>query len=319
MRVFVAGGAGFIGSHAVERLLRMPEVERVTVFDNFSSGQYHHLPGGQLRLHIVRGEIADLLNLGAAMQGHDVVFHFASNPDIAKAVNDPAIDFWQGTFLTHNIAEAMRSAGVRQVLYASGSGVYGDYGRQLLQEDHRPMLPISTYGASKLAGEAILCAYAHLFGIRTWIFRFGNVVGARQTHGVLFDFIRKLKANPKCLSILGDGEQTKSYIYVDDALDAVWLAWRKATDRFNYFNVASDDSTTVTEVAGIACNALGLSEVELQYENEKRGWPGDVAFIRLNSSKIKSLGWRARCGSLQALEQAAAALRNLDLPLISSL
>lgn len=308
MRAFVAGGAGFIGSHAVERLLRMPHVERVTVFDNFSSGQRAYLPSGQPRLNIIGGEIADLTDLCAAMQGHDLVFHFASNPDISKALNDPAIDFWQGTLLTQNIAEAIRSAGTRQVLYASGSGVYGDCGDQLLDEDHSPMLPVSTYGASKLAGESILCAYAHLFGIQAWVFRFGNVVGPRQTHGVLFDFVRKLRADPNRLSILGDGEQSKSYIHVDDVLDAVWLAWQKNSARFSYFNVATDDTITVREIAALAADTLGFSGVRFEYAGGAKGWPGDVPVVQLDSSKMKQLGWRAQRNSRAALEDAARAL-----------
>ena len=242
------------------------------------------------------------------MQGHDVVFHFASNPDISQAITNPSIDFWQGTVLTQNIVEAMRCTGARQIVYASGSGVYGDYGHELLGEDFGPMLPVSTYGASKLAGESILCAYCHMFGLQAWVFRFGNVVGPRQTHGVLFDFVRRLKADPSHLSIKGDGEQSKPYVHVDDVLNAVWLAWQNTTERFNYFNVATDDATTVREIAALAANSLGLSGVRFEYAGGTTGWPGDVPIVRLDNSKMKSLGWRARRNSRQALEDAARAL-----------
>ena len=308
MRAFVAGGAGFIGSHAVDRLLGMPAVDHVTVFDNFSSGRLDHLPGESSRLKIIRGDISDLASLSAAMQGHDAVFHFASNPDISQAITNPSIDFWQGTVLTQNIVEAMRRVGTRQIVYASGSGVYGDYGHQLLGEDFSPMLPVSTYGASKLAGESLLCAYCQMFGLQAWVFRFGNVVGPRQTHGVMFDFIRRLRTEPDHLPIKGDGEQSKPYVHVDDILNAVWLAWLNARDPFNYFNVATDDTTTVREIAALAIAALGLNGVRLEYAGGSRGWPGDVPVVRLNSSKIKALGWRAKRNSHQALEAAAQAL-----------
>ncbi len=308
MRAFVPGGAGFIGSHAVDRLLGTPAVDHVTVFDNFSSGQPDHLPGESSRLSVIRGDISDLPGLSAAMQGHDVVFHFASNPDISQALTKPSIDFWQGTVLTQNIVEAMRCTGTRQIVYASGSGVYGDYGHELLDEDFSPMLPVSTYGASKLAGESILCAYCHMFGVQAWVFRFGNVVGPRQTHGVLFDFVRRLKADPAHLSIKGDGEQSKPYVHVEDVLNAVWLAWQNTSERFNYFNVATDDATTVREIASLAANALGLSGVGFEYGGGARGWPGDVPVVRLDSSKIKALGWRAQRNSRQSLEDAARAL-----------
>ena len=195
-----------------------------------------------------------------------------------------------------------------QIVYASGSGVYGDCGHQLLDEGYAPMLPVSTYGASKLAGESILCAYCHMFGLQAWVFRFGNVVGPRQTHGVLFDFVRRLKSNPDRLSIKGNGEQSKPYVHVEDVINAVWLAWQKTNERFNYFNVATDDATTVREIAELAAKALGLSGVRFEYDGGERGWPGDVPVVRLDSSKIKSLGWQARRNSRQALDDAARAL-----------
>ena len=205
MRAFVAGGAGFIGSHTVARLLRDPGTERVTVYDNLSSGKKEFLPRNEPRLGVIEADLSSLDALCGAMEGHDVVFHYASNPDIARAAREPDIDFWQGTYLTQNVVEAMRRTGVTDIVYSSGSGVYGDTGLRVLGEDHSPLLPISTYGASKLAGEALICSYCHMFGLRAWVFRFANVVGPRQTHGVVFDFIHRLKADPANLAILGDG------------------------------------------------------------------------------------------------------------------
>src|SRR2546421_4412964 len=205
-RYFVVGGAGFIGSHFVDRLLAGPGESDVVVYDNFSSGQRWHLArhGESPRLRVVPGDVKDLEALTAAMQGTNVVIHLASNPDIARAALEPAIDFHEGTYLTHNVLEAMRLTGAERVLYASGSGLYGDLGQPEAGEAFGPPKPISTYGASKLAGEALISAYCHMFGLTGRVYRFGNVVGARQTHGVGFDFLHQLRRSPTRLRILGD-------------------------------------------------------------------------------------------------------------------
>ncbi|HEX3980053.1 MAG TPA: NAD-dependent epimerase/dehydratase family protein, partial [Acidimicrobiales bacterium] len=210
-RFCIVGGAGFIGSHFVDRLLSEPSTEAVTVFDNFSSGREWHLAhhAADDRLRIVVGDAADLECLVAAMRGSGVVIHLASNPDIARASTEPAIDFDAGTLLTHHVVEAMRLSGARRILYASGSGIYGDLGELEVDEDHGPLLPVSTYGASKLAGEALISSYCSMFGLSGCIFRFGNVVGPRQTHGVGFDFARRLLEDSTHLPILGDGKQSK--------------------------------------------------------------------------------------------------------------
>jgi UDP-glucose 4-epimerase len=183
------------------------------------------------------------------MAGHDIVIHLASNPDIARAATEPEIDFYQGTALTNNVVEAMRRTGVRRILYASGSGVYGDLGELEVQEDYGPLIPVSTYGASKLAGEALISAYCFMFDLSGCAFRFGNVVGPRQTHGVGFDFVRRLRADPSRLSILGDGTQSKSYIHISDVVAAVLHANSYCMKPFETFNVATGDYITVTEIA----------------------------------------------------------------------
>src|SRR6266849_1014308 len=223
-RFFVTGGAGFIGGHLVTRLLQRPDAH-VVVYDNFSSGRTWHLEAARAtkRLEVVKGDIKDLDQLRVAMAGADTVFHLASNPDIARAVREPDIDFWEGTYLTQNILEAMRQTGVRRLLYSSGSGVYGDTSTTPVVETYSPMRPISTYGASKLAGEALICAYCHMFDMHALAFRFANVVGPRQTHGVAYDFVLRLLRDPSQLQILGDGSQSKSYIHVDDVLDAIFF------------------------------------------------------------------------------------------------
>src|SRR5688572_7097055 len=241
-RYFITGGAGFIGSHFTDRLLADSTVAAVTLFDNYSSGREwhyaHHL--ADARLHVIRGDVKELGLLTESMKGHDVVIHLASNPDIARAATEPEIDFREGTWLTNNVVEAMRVCGARTILYASGSGVYGDIGETEANENYGPLLPISTYGASKLAGEALIASYCHMFDLTGRAFRFGNVVGPRQTHGVGFDFLRQLLKNPSTLRILGDGTQSKSYIHVRDVVEAVLLAERRALERFAVYNVATD-------------------------------------------------------------------------------
>ena len=307
-RVVVVGGAGFIGSHFVDSLLGSPQVTRVTVFDNFSSGKEHHLAdhSRDKRLQIARGDVSDLPALRECLRGHDLVIHLASNPDIAKAMEDPSVDFWQGTYLTFNVVEAMRQAGVKRILYASGSGVYGDQGLRETREDFGPLLPISTYGASKLAGEGLLSCYCYMFEFRARAFRFANVIGPRQTHGVGLDFVRRLQRDPTRLRILGDGTQSKSYIHVTDIVNAVHTAHSGGSDAFEVFNVGTGDAITVTQIAGLAIEALGLrdSTVELTYTGGNRGWKGDVPVVRLNSDRIRALGWRPKMGSRDAMARA---------------
>jgi UDP-glucose 4-epimerase len=309
-RYLVVGGAGFIGSHFVERLLADPAAEAVTVYDDFSSGREWHLAGneGSAKLRVERGDVRDLGPLVSAMRGHDTVIHLASNSDIARAAVDPAIDFAQGTLLTHHVAEAARVTGVSRVLYASGSGVYGDLGETVAHEDLGPLNPISTYGASKLAGEALICAYCHMFGLSASVFRFGNVVGPRQTHGVGFDFLRQLLAGSGRLTILGDGAQSKSYIHVRDVVDAVLLAAARTGEPFRAYNVATGDYLTVREVAELAVECLDLppADTTFSFTGGDRGWKGDVPVVRLDTSRIRSLGWS---NTLSSREAVGASLR----------
>ena len=311
-RYFIVGGAGFIGSHFVDRLLANGQADEVTVYDNFSSGREwhyeHHLRDGRLR--VIRADVADLPALTAAMNGHDIVLHLASNPDIARAATEPEVDFYQGTALTNNVVEAMRRAGISRILYASGSGVYGDPSVVTeASEDDGPLIPVSTYGASKLAGEALISSYCHMFGLTGRVFRFGNVVGPRQTHGVGFDFIRRLTTNPAELRILGDGRQSKSYIHVDDVVSAVLCANKKEALPFRAFNVATGDYITVTEIADLAVDVLGLpARPQYRYTGGDRGWKGDVPVVRLNTDRIRSLGWVCRRSCREALRDSMTSL-----------
>jgi len=299
-RYFVAGGAGFIGSNMADALMERGEV---TVFDNLSSGRMDHLvqhrdnPG----FNFVEGEIGDLDHLIRAMEGHDVVCHFAANPDIARSMLETDLDIREGTILTYNVLEAMRKNGVKEILYPSGSGIYGDLGTTPTAEDFGPLLPISMYGASKLACEGLISAFSHMFEMRAWVFRFANVVGERQTHGVGFDFINKLKADPTELAILGDGTQSKSYIHVSDVIRAMLFVYENADERVNIFNVATDDYIDVSSIADLVIEEMGLTEVQLVYSGGDRGWKGDVPKVRFNLDKIHRLGWDARYDSREAV------------------
>jgi UDP-glucose 4-epimerase len=254
--------------------------------------------------------VKDLDVLTEAMVGHEVVIHLASNPDIARAATEPAVDFDDGTLLTHHVVEAARRSAVARVLYASGSGVYGDLGELEASEDHGPLIPVSTYGASKLAGEALLSSYSFMFGLTGCAFRFGNVVGPRQTHGVGFDFLRRLREDPTQLRILGDGSQSKSYVHVYDVVDAVLMGSAREKEAFQVFNVATGDYITVTEIADLAVKSLNLDpgHVDYQYTGGDRGWKGDVPVVRLNTDRIRALGWANRWSSAGALERSLEAM-----------
>lgn len=308
----IVGGAGFIGSHFTDRLLADPNTARVTLFDNFTSGRAWHYAAhtADPRFRVIRNDAKELAALCAAVEGHEVVIHLASNPDIARAVREPDIDFREGTLLTNNVLEAARQTGAHTLLYASGSGVYGDLGTVEAEENHAPLRPISTYGASKLAGEAMISAYSYMFGLRACMFRFGNVVGPRQTHGVGFDFIRALRRDGSSLRILGDGTQSKSYIHVHDVIDAVLLAARRQEQSCDVYNVATGDYITVREIADLAVETVGLAPGSVAYEfsGGDRGWKGDVPVVRLSCGRIRALGWPGAMPTREALRRSLSAL-----------
>jgi UDP-glucose 4-epimerase len=301
-RSFIAGGAGFIGSHVAQELIRRGD-HNVVVFDNLASGEPANLGTAlddpRLELEVADLKDADLVT--AAMRGCDEVYLFAANPDIARAVNEPSIDFWEGTYLTQNVLEAARINGVSRIIYSSGSGVYGDRGTDEVDEDFGPLIPVSTYGASKLGCEAMLAAYAHMFGIHAVTFRFANVVGDRQTHGVTYDFVRRLLREPSRLRILGDGTQSKSYIHVNDVVAAMLLLADQGWDGYDVYNAGTGDYITVTEIADLVAERMGLHNVRYEYTGGSRGWKGDVPVVRFRSDKLETRGWRCQRGSREAL------------------
>ena len=307
-KYFITGGAGFIGAHLTNRLLGLGH--EVTVFDNFSNGFRWHFGANENhpKLRIVEADIEDAERLEAAIAGHDVVFHFASNADIARSSVEPDIDFTIGTLLTRCVLEAMRKTGVKRIAFTSGSGVYGDVPPAPIPEDYPKMIPVSTYGAQKLASEALISAYSFMFDMHGMVFRFANVVGPQQTHGVAYDFLRRLAKDPSRLKILGDGTQDKPYIHVQDVIDAFLLIEGDFRGGYEYHNVASEDSLTVREIADIVCAEMGLGEIPYDFTGGNRGWKADVPFYRLNTEKIRGRGWSNQFNSRQAVTDSVTSM-----------
>lgn len=303
MKFFITGGAGFIGSTMANELFKDPTNE-VTIFDNFCSGQMafinHH--ASDKRFKLIKGDLTNLPAVMEAIKGSDFVFHFAANPDIARAFNEPDLDLKLGVIATFNVVEAMRVNEIKKIAYSSGSGIYGDVGLTETPENFGPLLPSSMYGASKLGAEGIISAFCHMYDMQSWIYRFANIVGKNQTHGVAYDFIRKLKENPKKLLILGDGKQSKSYIHISDVINAINFVIDKSNNVVNVYNIATDDYITVNEIAKIVINEMGLKNVELKYTGGKKGWKGDVPVVRFDLNKIHKLGWKSKYSSKEAIQ-----------------
>ena len=306
-RYFITGGAGFIGSHLVDRLISSG---KVTVYDNLSSGKKEFIQHHRVNrnFHFIQADLLDFDTLNKAIVDHDIVFHLAATPDVRAGSMNTNLDLQQGTMTTHNVLEAMRVNKISKIVFASSSTVYGEAGTKAVAEDYGPLLPISLYGASKLASEGLISAFCHLFDMQAWIFRFANVVGARASHGVIFDFINKLKQNPRELEILGDGTQEKPYLYIDDCIDGILFGLEHSQERVNVFNLGSDSSTNVTAIANMLVEAMGLSGVKSIYTGGNRGWRGDVPQVRFDITKMKKLGWKPKYSSDEAVRQAIKAI-----------
>jgi UDP-glucose 4-epimerase len=305
-RYFVVGGAGFIGSHLVERLT---ERGPITIFDNLSVGRREFIEAALKtgRSELVVGDALDLETLGRAMAGHDVVFHLAANPEARWGLENPRLDLEQGTIATWNVLEAMRRGGAKTLVFSSSGTVYGDTA-ECCAEGDLGALPISLYGASKFAGESLISAFVECFGLRGFIFRFGNVVGPRGTHGAALDFLRKLKESERELEVLGDGAQAKPYVWVEDCVDAMLFALDHAAERLNVFNIAPTDTTSVRRIAELCVAASPFPAATIRYTGGERGWPGDVPKSRLDPKKLAALGWTVGHSSDQAVERAVRAL-----------
>ncbi|PYQ12039.1 MAG: nucleoside-diphosphate sugar epimerase [Acidobacteria bacterium] len=309
MRAFVTGGAGFIGSHLVDRLLA--DGHEVTAYDDLSTGRREFLSGAETgpRFRLVRGDVLDAGRLGAALDGHDIVFHLAANADVRFGLEHPRKDLEQNTIATFNVLEAMRLSGVRRIAFASTGSIYGEPDVFPTPETCPFPLQTSLYGASKLAGEGLIGAYAAGFGFRGYVFRFVSIVGERYTHGHVVDFYRKLLADPDDIEVLGNGRQRKSYLYVHDCIDAMLTVLERAREPVDVFNLGTDHTCTVDESLGWICDHLGLAP-RRRYTGGERGWPGDSPFIFLDTTKVRGLGWRPRLtireGVLRTLEYLQA-------------
>jgi len=303
LRHFITGGAGFIGSHLVDRLL---DVASVVVYDNLSSGKKEFIEPhfGRDGFEFIQADLLDFDTLRKAMGHCDVVFHMAANPEARVDIEHTDLDLKQGTIATYNVLEAMRLNGIPQIVFASSSTVYGETLVQPVAEDYGPLQPISLYGASKLACEGLITAFCHLFDMQAWVFRFANVVGARATHGVIFDFISKLRRNPGELEILGDGNQQKPYIHVGDCVDGILYGFQHASNQVNVFNLGCDSSTKVSTIARMVIDEMGLKDTKLRYTGGERGWLGDVPQVRFDTSKMANLGWTPRYSSDEAVCKA---------------
>jgi UDP-glucose 4-epimerase len=298
----VTGAGGFIGSNLVDRLLAAGG--QVVGYDNFSTGRRRFLESalGHRNFRLVTGDLLDLERLKEAMQGTDFVFHLAANADVRFGLEHPGKDIEQNTFATFNVLEAMRAAGVRRIAFSSTGSVYGEPAVFPTPESAPFPVQTSLYGASKLAGEGLISAYCEGFGFQSWIFRFVSILGERYSHGHVFDFYRKLNADPHSLEILGDGRQRKSYLYIQDCLDAVLLSIARATDAVNVLNLGTDEYCEVNDSVGWITRRLGL-EPERRYTGGQRGWVGDNPFIFLDTARIRALGWAPRLTIREGIER----------------
>ena len=302
----VTGGAGFIGSHLVDALVA--QGDRVLVIDSLISGSMANLAGyTEKDVKLVR---ADLLADGwqKSLEGADRVYHLAADPDVRQSAITPDSQIRNNIIATQRVLEAMRLSGVRQIVFTSTSTVYGEASVIPTPEYYTPMEPVSIYGASKLACEALISAYCHSFDMQAWVYRFANIIGERSGHGVLYDFIAKLKQDPRTLEILGDGRQSKSYLEVKECTKAMLYAAGHSDGRYNVFNIGSEDWVDVKTIADTVVGEMGLPDVRYHFTGGERGWVGDVPKMQLSVDKLKSLGWAPGVGSRESIRMAVRSM-----------
>jgi len=313
MKALVTGGAGFIGSHVVDELIRLGR--EVVVYDNFSTGFRRHIErafeAGKVRL--VEGDILDAPKLAKVMQGTTTVFHLAANADVRGGRFRTNVDLEQNVIGTHRVLEAMRKAGVSEIVFTSSATVYGEPELFPTPETYSPV-QTSLYGASKLAAEAMIQAYGEFFGIRSWSFRFVSWIGERYSHGVIYDFVRKLQSNPFELEILGDGNQKKSYLHVEDGILGIFLAMENLEGLKNVLNLGHVQYLDVRSLADIVVDEMGLKKVDYRFSGGPRGWPGDSPFVHLDISRMQRLGFQPQIGIEEGVRRTARYL--LDNPWI---
>ncbi|WMW22224.1 NAD-dependent epimerase/dehydratase family protein [Methanolobus mangrovi] len=309
-KILVTGGAGFIGSHIVDILMK--EDCKVIVFDNLSSGHMkfikHHT--GNPNYEFRNGDLLATDEINMACDGIDFVFHVAANPDVKLGAFDTKVHFDQNITATYNLLEAMRKNKVTNIAFTSTSTVYGEADIVPTPENYGPLMPISLYGASKLACEALITSYSHTFDMKSWIFRFANIIGERSTHGIIVDFIQKLRDNPHQLEILGDGRQSKSYLHVSECIKAIIFAINNSNEAVNIFNVGSEDTINATEIGEIIVEEMGLENIDITYTGGKRGWKGDVPRMLLGIDRLKFAGWKPEYSSKRSVKETAHSLIN---------
>lgn len=306
MVILVTGGAGFVGSHLVDRLVE--DGQTVRVFDNFSSGREDFLEHHGDTIQTIVGDLLDLDAVKSAMKGVDMVYHLAANPDIRLGTQVTDTDLKQGTVATYNVLEAMRLEGTKHIAFASSSVVYGEAEIMPTPEDYGPLFPISLYGASKLASEALITSWVGTFGLQAWIFRFANIVGSRGTHGVIFDFIHKLHRDSNRLEVLGNGLQEKSYMEVIDCASAMIHVVKNTDNQINCYNLGTKDTCSVRRIAEIVLEETGCKDASIDYTGGDRGWAGDVPRAMLDAKRLFELGFTPSHDSEDAVRLTARVL-----------
>jgi UDP-glucose 4-epimerase len=312
MLVLVTGGAGFIGSHLVDFLIGRGDYVRV--IDNLSAGSLNNLKKWKddQRLQFLKGDLLNPSQVSVAVKGCQVVYHLAANPEVRVRRASPQDHYGQNIKVTYLLLEALRQQGdIENIVFTSSSTVYGEASLIPTPEDYAPMKPISHYGASKLAAEAMICSYASMYGIRSIIYRMANVIGPRSNHGVAYDFVKKLREAPNMLEVLGDGTQSKSYLYIDDFIEGMIIGAEKTEEHVDILNIGSEDKIDVKKIAHIVIQEMGLKGVKIKLTggiDGGRGWKGDVKLMQLDISKIKSLGWRPKLSSEEAMQKTVNAL-----------
>ena len=302
MRAFVTGAAGFIGSNIVDRLLE--DGHLVVGYDNLSTGRRQFLTNAlnHRNFKYVEGDVLDAATLNESVRGAEIVFHMAANADVRFGTEHPRKDLEQNTIATFNVLEAMRTNGIKTIAFASTGSVYGETDVIPTPEDAPFPVQTSLYGASKLAGEGLIAAYVEGFGMRGYIFRFVSILGERYTHGHVFDFVHQLDKNPATLHILGNGLQRKSYLHVQDCVEAILTVVAKADARLNIFNLGTDEYCQVKESAAWIAARLGLNP-SFSFGGGDRGWIGDVPFIFLDTRRVRALGWRPKLSIRESVER----------------
>lgn len=302
-KIFITGGLGFIGGNLIKYLTSIGYNNEIVIYDNNSINNTPiiELCSSMSNIDIVYADLLEYEKIVSCIGGSDIVFHLAANSDISKGVFNPDIDFKNTVVATQNLLQAMLKTDVKTIVFSSGSGVYGNISDKFIEENFGPLTPVSHYGASKLCAESMIASFVFMHNFNGYIFRFANVVGDGQTHGVAYDFIRKLKQSPNTLTVLGNGSQRKSYIHIKDILAGIFTVLEKVNQPISYHNIATEDLITVREIADIVVAEMNLIEATIEYGTTNYGWQGDVPIIMLESKRIRNLGWSNLYTSQQAI------------------